>query len=174
MDRGMYALTPLQPPTVSGPSLRGTEDTDDQLISQALDDDQEGAGRFYETSPLAPFGESAQGFEPSSIMSPRDRLFDGIGDVHSGEDETDESPLKRQAIERCSMPTDFDIIYEPDSHCGRLVNGFENSFSEGDDDAADNDVLEGEEASEPFADVAPNSGSFLSSVNPVAPPSPYP
>jgi hypothetical protein len=174
MDRGMYASTPLQPPSVSGPSVRATENSDHQLISQALDDDQEGAVRFYETSPLAPFGESAQGFEATSILSPRDRLFDGIGEVNSGEDETDGSPMKRQGIERCGMPSEFDIIYEPDSPCGRLVNGFENSFSGDDEDAAENDVFEGEEASVAFADVGPNSGSFISSVNPVAPPSPYP
>jgi hypothetical protein len=82
--------------------------------------------------------------------------------------------MKRQGIERCGMPSEFDIIYEPDSPCGRLVNGFENSFSGGDEDAAENDVFEGEEASVAFADVGPNSGSFISSVNPVAPPSPYP
>jgi hypothetical protein len=171
-DCSMYASTYFRV-AGAGDIMRSSDHSDHQIgMSHALDDGH-GNARYIETSPLASFGENPHAFAPDPNLSLGEGMFDVMADFHSGAANANESPMKRRAVERCSLPSEFDVISDANSLCGRLANGFEKPFS-GDDEADDNDVLEDDGASDIFVDMATHSGSYLSSLNPVAHSSPRP
>lgn len=134
---------------------------------------------LYGTSHLDVGSAAQAGLDAERSLSSGQRFFDTPGeDVSNSAAGLLESPMqdtKRLKMDSHDvMPSDFDVqYYASDPSCAKLVEDFGRSLGEAEPDEVDGVEVAVDLEAAAFGDVRSSPQNYLS-INPVAPPDPYP